>query len=351
MEPFYRAMRRHFSVLMDGDEPAGGQWNFDRENRKPLPRGLTPPADTAFEPDAITLTALVEIGLAPERWAGYATTREEALRVLSGFLSERLPSFGAYEDAMSGRSHSLYHSVLSPYLNLGLLEPLEVVRAAEAAYRDGRAPLNSAEGFIRQVLGWREYMAWQYWRQMPGYSEKNAWDAHRPLPGFFWTGETDMACLRHAIGRALETGYNHHIERLMLLSNYLMLAGVDPAEANDWFLSVYVDAYEWVMPPNVIGMGLNADDGLTATKPYIASAAYINRMGDHCAACVFDPRARAGPSACPFNALYWNFLIEHEGRLRANPRLGPAVLGLRHLDEHDRAAVRAAAAAHLDSTT
>ena len=179
--------------------------------------------------------------------------------------------------------------------------------------------------------------------------DKNAWNATRPLPAVFWTGETEMACLRHALGRTLATGYNHHIERLMLLSNFLMLAGVDPAAANDWFLSVYIDAYDWVMPPNVIGMGLNADDGLTATKPYIASANYINKMSDHCAACPFDPKQRAGANACPFNSLYWNFLLAHEVRLRANPRLGPAVLGLSRLDEAARAAVRAAAGQFLAS--
>jgi deoxyribodipyrimidine photolyase-related protein len=190
-------------------------------------------------------------------------------------------------------------------------------------------------------------MVWQYWRQGPAMATRNAWNATRPLPGFFWTAETDMACLRHALGRALATGYNHHIERLMLLSNFLMLAGVDPAAANEWFLSVYIDAYDWVMPPNVIGMGLNADDGLTATKPYIASANYINRMSDHCAACPFDPKRRAGEKACPFNFLYWNFLLENEAKLRANPRFGPAVLGLGRLDEAARAAVGEAATLFL----
>ena len=343
METFYRAMRRHFDVLMDGNEPVGGRWNFDADNRKPLPRNAALPADATFAPDAITSAVLAEVGLAVDDWSGYAVTRGEALAALQRFLDERLVLFGPYEDAMTGRSHSLYHSMLSPYLNLGLLEPLEVVRAAEARYRDGRAPLNSVEGFARQVLGWREFMVWQYWRQGPEMAAQNAWGATRPLPGCFWTGETDMACLRHALGRALATGYNHHIERLMLLGNFLMLAGVDPAAANDWFLAVYVDAYDWVMPPNVIGMALNADDGLTATKPYVASAHYINKMGDHCAGCRFDPKARTGAAACPFNFLYWAFLLRHEARLRANPRLGPAVLGLARLSPADRAAVLAQA--------
>lgn len=348
MENFYRAMRRRFGVLMDGDEPAGGRWNFDTENRKPLPKNLPLPEDATFAPGAITLDVLSELGIPAGNgdwrpWPGYAATRDEALVALRRFLAERLPHFGLYEDAMTRRGHSLFHSMLSPYLNLGLLEPLEVARAAESEYRAGRAPLNSVEGFVRQIIGWREFMYWQYWRQGPEMAAKNAWNATRPLPAFFWTAETDMACLRHALGRALATGYNHHIERLMLLSNFLMLAGVDPAAANDWFLSVYVDAYDWVMPPNVIGMGLNADDGLTATKPYIASANYINRMSDHCPACPFDPKRRAGANACPFNFLYWNFLLEHEARLRTNPRFGPVVLGLSRLDEAARAAVRAAA--------
>lgn len=345
METFYRAMRRHFDVLMDGDRPLGGRWNFDADNRRPLPKDLQPPSDAVFSPDAITRSVQAELGLQDaSAWPGYATTRSEAWHVFERFLTERLAAFGPYEDAMTARSHSLFHSVLSPYLNLGIIEPLELIRAAERAYHDGRAPLNSVEGFVRQLLGWREFMYWQYWRQGPMMIKQNAWRANRPLPEFFWTGETEMACLRHALRRALTTGYNHHIERLMLLSNFLMLAGVNPAEANEWFLSVYVDAYDWVMVPNVIGMGLNADDGLTATKPYIASANYINKMSDHCLGCRFDRRQRTGPDACPFNALYWAFLLLHEDRLRSNPRFGPAVLGLSRLDETERAAVRATAA-------
>jgi len=201
---------------------------------------------------------------------------------------------------------------------------------------------------VRQILGWREFMAWQYWRQMPGMKEQNAWAATQPLPPFVWTGETDMACLQHAIRRAIHTGYNHHIERLMLLCNFFMLCGIDPRAVNDWFMALYIDAYEWVMPPNVIGMGLNADGGLTATKPYIASANYINKMGDHCRGCTFDHKKRHGEGACPFNFLYWNFILEHEERLRANPRTSRNLLGLRYLDNAERQAVRAAAAEFLE---
>jgi deoxyribodipyrimidine photolyase-related protein len=331
----------------------GGQWNYDQENRRPLPKEKEPPADLHFEPDAVTREIMAEAadwppGVGESDSFGYAVTRQQALAVFDHFLQYRLADFGAYEDAMSARSHSLYHSLLSPYLNLGLLEPLELIRGAEQAYADGRAPLNSVEGFIRQILGWREFIYWQYWRQMPGMMQQNSWGAERPLPEFFWTGETEMACLRHALSRALATGYNHHIERLMLLSNFMMLAGINPAVANNWFLSVYIDAYDWVMPPNVIGMGLNADDGRTATKPYIASANYINKMSDHCAGCRFNHRTRHGADACPFNFLYWNFLLTHEERLRANPRLGRNVLGLRHLDDEERAAVRSQAADFLE---
>lgn len=354
MEHFYRAMRRHFDVLMDGDEPVAGQWNFDRDNRRPLPPAVDPPPDLAYEPDALTRQVIADVaalkaGVGSVDGFGYAVTRAQALALFEAFLAQRLADFGPYEDAMTARSHSLFHSVLSPYLNLGLLEPLELVRGVEDAYRHGRVPINSAEGFIRQVLGWREFMAWQYWRQMPQLLHKNAWDATRRLPDWFWTGDTPMACLRHAITRALSTGYNHHIERLMLLSNFLMLVGVDPAVANDWFTALYIDAADWVMPPNVMGMGLNADGGLTATKPYIASANYINKMGDHCSGCRYSPRQRTGDDACPFNFLYWNFLLEHEARLRANPRLGRNVLGLRHLDGAERTAVRAQAAAFLEN--
>ena len=353
MEHFYRSMRRHFAILIMPDgEPVGGQWNFDKENRQPLPADRHPPADPSFPPDELTRQVMAEVAQLPaghgsvDQFA-YAVTRKDALAAFDQFRQERLADFGPYEDALAERSHSLYHSVLSSYLNLGLLEPLELIEAVVADYEEGQAPINSVEGFVRQILGWREFMYWQYWRQMPGMTAQNAWRAERPLPAFFWTGRTDLACLRHALKRVHATGYNHHIERLMLLSNFAMLTSLNPAAVNDWFLALYIDAYEWVMPPNVIGMALNADDGLTATKPYIASANYINKMGDHCAGCRFNPKQRHGPDACPFNYLYWHFLLQHEARLRANPRLGRNVLGLRHLDEAERAAVRQAAAEFL----
>lgn len=345
MEYFYRAMRREFGVLLTSDgAPVGGQWNYDRQNRNPLPRDIHLPTTPSFEPDEITRQVIAQVqaaghGVGTAHGFDLAVTRPQALDAFHNFLEHRLADFGPYEDAMSGRHSTLFHSVLSPYLNIGLLEPLELIRAAEEAYHQGRAPINSVEGFIRQILGWREYVHWQYWRLMPGLMEVNAWDAQRPLPRFFWDGDTEMNCLRHAIGRAIETGYNHHIERLMLICNFCLLAGIRPAIVNDWFLSTYVDAYEWVMVPNVFGMGLNADGGQVATKPYIASANYINRMSDYCHGCRLDRRQRIGPSACPFNLLYWNFLLRHESTLRSNPRLGRSVLGLRHLDGAERRAI------------
>jgi deoxyribodipyrimidine photolyase-related protein len=287
-------------------------------------------------------------GVGTVRDFGLAVTREQALAAFEDFVANRLADFGPYEDAMSSQHPVLYHSLLSPYLNIGLLEPLEVIAAVQRAYHRGRAPISSVEGFVRQVLGWREYIYWQYWRMMPGLREANAWQAQRPLPGFFWDGRTEMNCLNHAILRAIENGYNHHIERLMLLCNFCLLAGIRPAVVNDWFLTFYVDAYEWVMTPNVIGMGLNADGGLIATKPYIASANYIGRMSDYCRDCRFNRKQRTGENACPFNYLYWSFLLQHEATLRANPRLGRNVLALRYLDETERRAVRRRASAFLD---
>jgi deoxyribodipyrimidine photolyase-related protein len=347
METFYRAMRRHFDLLLDpSGGPEGGAWNFDKQNRQPLPKGMKhfPPLP-AFAPDSITRKVMAEVASLPrtvgsEEGFNLAVTRADAQAAGDEFIARRLPQFGPYEDAMTVHSTALFHSLLSPYLNIGLLDPLDLARAAERAYRQGLAPLNSVEGFIRQIVGWREYIYWQYWQQMPGLLDANFWGQQGAMPTFFWTGDTEMNCLRHAISRVLAEGYSHHIERLMLICNYCLLLGVDPFQVHAWFLACYVDAYEWVVAPNVIGMGLNADGGRTGTKPYIASANYINKMSDYCQGCRFHPKQRTGADACPFNYLYWDFLIEHEDRLRANPRLGPAVLGLARLDDAQRAEVR-----------
>jgi deoxyribodipyrimidine photolyase-related protein len=358
MEPFYRAQRKEYGLLLDAGEPVGGRWNFDEENRSPLPKaGIAAPPPPSVTPDAITARVMAEVEALPNgvgvvEGFDLPVTRVDADAAFDDFLRCRLPLFGRYEDAMSASNGVLFHSLLSPLLNLGLLDPLAMARAAEGEYNAGRAPLNSVEGFIRQVVGWREYIYHQYWAQMPELLDANAWGHTRPLPRFFWDGETDMGCLRTVIGRVIRTGYSHHIERLMVLCNFAMLAGIEPAAVHRWFLAFYIDAYEWVVAPNVIGMGLNADGdlargGRTATKPYIASAAYINRMGDYCQGCRFNPKARTGPTACPFNTLYWDFLQRNERLLRANPRFGPAVLGLKHLSEKEREQVRQEASAFL----
>jgi deoxyribodipyrimidine photolyase-related protein len=226
---------------------------------------------------------------------------------------------------------------------------MTMIRAAEEAYRAGDAPINSVEGFVRQILGWREFIYWQYWQQMPELATSNTWNAQRPMPQMFWDGETDMNCIRHVVERVMDDGYTHHIERLMIVSNFCLMAGIEPQAVTDWFKSFYIDAYDWVMQPNVVGMGLNADGGKTATKPYISSANYINKMSDYCGGCQYKHTKRHGEGACPFNYLYWNFLIEHEETLRRNPRTGRNVLNLRHLDEEERQAVQAAAQSFLDS--
>lgn len=346
MEHFYRAMRRHFNVLIDEDQPVGGEWNYDQANRKRLPEEINPPKPIKFEPDEITLEVMEEVfelpgGIGSVDGFQYAVDHQDARAALNDFIENRLDRFGPYEDAMTKRSHIVFHSMISPYLNLGLLEPLPVIKKVEDLYHSRGVRIESAEGFIRQILGWREFMYWQYWRQMPGMLDQNAWEAEADLPDFFWHAETDLACLAYALQRAISTGYNHHIERLMLLSNFMLLTGVNPRSANDWFLSMYIDAFDWVMPPNVIGMGLNADGGLTSTKPYIASANYIHKMGDFCSSCTYDHKQRHGDKACPFNFLYWNFILKHENRLKANPRTSRNVLGLRYLDDENRKRVQA----------
>lgn len=355
LETFYRQVRKKLDVLMQADgEPEGGVWNLDTENRKPLPARVQPPEPRRFEPDALTQACIDEVATWAHAWGdlegfGYAVTASQAWEAFEDFVEWRLPGFGPYEDAMTVRSDVVYHALLSPYMNLGLLDSMAMVRRVEACYHAGEAPLQSVEGFVRQVIGWREFMYWRYQHAMPELAQANHWRATRPVPEFFWTGDTPMACLRYALGRTRSLGYNHHIERLMLFGNYFVLAGVDPRLATAWYSAAYVDAYDWVMQSNAMGMGLNADGGKISSKPYIASAAYINKMSDYCKGCRYDPKQRTGPDACPFNGLYWNFLIEHEDELRRNPRMGPAVLGLRHLDASDRVAVQQQAQAHFQS--
>lgn len=349
LEPFYREMRRRHDVLMDGGEPAGGRWNFDAENRRAFAKtGPTEvPAPPRFAPDAITreVLALVSTRFAahPGSLASFAwpVTRQQALACLACFVEERLPEFGRWQDALWPSEPWLWHSHLSAALNLKLLNAREVVKAAEDAWRAGRVPLESAEGFIRQILGWREYVRGVYWTHMPAYLELNELDAHAPLPAFYWHGRTPMACLADAIGQTLEHGYAHHIQRLMVTGLYALMFGVEPREVHAWYLAVYVDAVEWVELPNTFGMSQAADGGLMASKPYIATGRYIERMsaGSLCAGCRFRPGERVGELACPFTTLYWDFMMRHEQRLAANPRTAMQVKNLVRLSSEERARI------------
>jgi deoxyribodipyrimidine photolyase-related protein len=339
MEFFYREMRRKTGLLMQGDQPEGGQWNYDHDNRKPLPAATSLPARQRFAPDAMTREVLDLVAL---RFGdhfgdlepfGWGVTRAQALEALQHFIGTCLGGFGDYQDAMRTGEDFLYHSVISPYLNAGLLTAREVCDAAETAYRRGNAPLNAVEGFIRQVLGWREFVRGLYWSRMPDYARSNHLDAHRKLPAFFWTGETDMHCLSECIRATRQHAYAHHIQRLMITGNFALLAGIAPHEVEEWYLLVYADAYEWVELPNVHGMVLHADGGVLGSKPYAASGAYIDRMSDYCESCVFEPDVKSGPKACPFNPLYWNFLIANEGKLARNPRMAMPYRTLAKMDE------------------
>lgn len=354
MEFFYRDMRRLSGLLMDGDEPAGGQWNFDHDNRKALPKDITPPKRRRFEPDSITreVMAMVQQRF-PHHFGdlepfGWAVTRDDALQALDHFITACLPSFGDYQDAMKQGNVFLYHSVISPCLNIGLLTPREICMRAEDAWRSGQAPLNAVEGFIRQILGWREYVRGLYWLKMPAYAETNALDAHRPLPGFYWTASTDMNCMAQAIGDTQRHAYAHHIQRLMVTGNFALLAGLAPKQVEAWYLLVYVDAFEWVELPNTHGMALFADGGIMASKPYAASGAYIDRMSDYCSSCRYRPDVKLGPRACPFNYLYWDFLIRNESKLKANPRMAMPYRTLARMDVERKAEIVRQAKLFLD---
>ncbi|MEM9139746.1 MAG: cryptochrome/photolyase family protein [Pseudomonadota bacterium] len=329
MEYFYRQMRRKTDLLMDGDQPEGGKWNYDHDNRKAADRDLLMPKLPAFEPDEITDTVL---DLIEDRFPDhpgdlrpfpYAVTRADAETAADHFFAECLASFGDYQDAMLVGEAFLYHSVLSGYINLGLLDPLALCRRAEEAYRAGDAPLNAVEGYIRQIIGWREYVRGIYWREGADYTARNHLNATRALPGFYWSGDTKMACMSATIGQTMEHAYAHHIQRLMVTGNFAMMAGIDPHAVHEWYLAVYFDAYEWVESPNVIGMSQFADGGLLASKPYAASGAYIDRMSDYCGSCHYNVKKKTGPEACPFNPLYWDFLVRNRQMLGNNPRLGP----------------------------
>lgn len=355
MEYFYREMRRQTGLLMDGDRPEGGKWNFDKENRKPAETDLFMPRPRQARPDDTTKAVLE---LVQERFPDgfgdlepfwFAVTREKAEQARDRFIAEALPRFGDYQDAMLQGEDFLYHSVLSPYINVGLLDPLDLCRRVEKAWQDGDVPLNAAEGFIRQVIGWREYVRGIYWLEMPDYAEMNHLAAERDLPGFYWSGETGMACVRAVVDQTRRQAYAHHIQRLMVTGTFALLAGVRPQQVHEWYLSVYADAFEWVELPNTLGMSQFADGGLLGSKPYAASGSYINRMSDHCGDCAYDVKRKTGEGACPFNSLYWDFLARNEDVLRDNPRLGPVYSTWDRMKPETRSACRDSARSILDN--
>lgn len=344
MEYFYRELRQKNRILMSGDKPIGGKWNYDQANRGSF--GKSGPKEhfsgPPFEPDAITRDVMDQVGakfsthpgaLGSFRWP---VTPEAARRALDCFVEERLPYFGEYQDAMWSQETWLYHSWISSSLNLKLLNPREAVDAAVGAYEAGSAPLESVEGFVRQILGWREYVRGVYWLYMPEYLDRNAMGASAALPDFFWTGETDFECLRQSIGQTLEYGYAHHIQRLMVTGLYCLLLGVEPRAVHEWYLAVYVDAVEWVELPNTLGMSQYADGGVMASKPYVASGKYIDRMSNYCASCPKNPAKRVGEEACPFTTLYWDYLIRHEKTLSKNHRMGFQLKNLKRLSAEQK---------------
>ncbi|PZU55905.1 MAG: cryptochrome/photolyase family protein [Thauera sp.] len=347
MEFFYRTMRERHGVLMDGDEPAGGRWNFDADNRSGFGRkgpGLVPPP-LRFEPDAITREVIAEVEARFADHPGstadfdWPVTREQALAALADFVSHRLELFGHHQDAMWTGQPWLWHARLSAAMNLKLLSPREVVAAAMSAWRERGLPLQSVEGFVRQVIGWREFIRGMYWLDMPRMRDANHYGHARALPRWYWTGDTGMNCMRAAIGQTLRHGYAHHIQRLMVTGQFALLAEIAPRQVEDWYLAVYVDAVEWVELPNVAGMALYADGGRFTSKPYVASGAYIQRMSNYCDGCRYSPSARSGEAACPVTVLYWHFLDRHEAEFAANPRTALMAKNLQKLAPAERTAI------------
>ena len=328
MEYFYREMRRKTGLLMEEDKPAGGKWNYDHDNRKPAPDDVKFEGPLTFTPDDVVEEVLELVakrfgnnfGTLRPFW--FATDRAQALQQLDHWIKGGLSDFGDYQDAMVADRPFMYHSLISLYINAGLLGPLEVCEKVEAAWKAGQAPLNAAEGFIRQIIGWREYVRGIWYREGPDYTRRNVLKHDNDLPGMFWGDKTDMRCIAQTVAQTQEHAYAHHIQRLMVTGNFALLAGIDPWQVHEWYLAVYADAYEWVEAPNVIGMSLFADGGIIASKPYVSSGNYIDKMSDYCGDCAYRVKDKTGPRACPFNLLYWHFLIRHRERFSSNPRMG-----------------------------
>ena len=339
MERFYRQMRtKHHVLMLDAKRPVEGQWNFDHENRKRWTGTPPEPKDQRAQHDHSALWTVIEkagvqtMGTPHASEFAWPLNRQEALADLDRFIKHVLPNFGDFQDAMSTGHWRMFHSLLSFALNTKMLKPQEVVSRAEQAWQAGKVSIATAEGFIRQILGWREYIRGIYWHHMPGYDQHNTFQHSTPLPEWFWTGKTKMNCLSASIGQSLEHAYGHHIQRLMVIGNFSLLAGLDPAALHRWYLGIYIDAFEWVELPNVIGMSQFADDGLLATKPYVSSAAYVDRMSDYYKGCHYDKKQREGERACPYNALYWDFFIRHEEKLSKNFRLGMVYRNIEKMD-------------------
>ncbi|MFN3581013.1 MAG: cryptochrome/photolyase family protein [Pseudomonas sp.] len=340
MELFYREMRKYTQLLMDPDGgPAGGAWNYDADNRKALPASVQIPPQPHFPADTITLEVQT---LVAQRFADhygtldgfdYPVTRVDAESLWQHFLALGMPSFGDYQDAMADNQPYLFHARIAAAMNIGLLDPRRVCLDVQAAWQAGDIPLNAAEGFIRQILGWREYVRGIYWMMMPDYAERNALGNQRDLPEFYWTGETRMNCMSQAIGQTLEHAYAHHIQRLMVTGNFALLAGIQPKQICDWYLAVYMDAFDWVELPNTLGMVMHADGGYLGSKPYCASGQYIKRMSNHCKSCAYKVTEQIGEKACPFNSLYWHFLMRHRDKLGANHRLAMVYRNLDRMPE------------------
>ncbi|WP_298844076.1 cryptochrome/photolyase family protein [uncultured Roseobacter sp.] len=354
MEYFYRDMRRKTGLLMEGEKPAGDKWNYDHDNRKPAPDEVDFSGPMQFTPDEVTedVLELVEARFGDHfgdlRPFHFATTRGEARRALAHFIKNALPKFGDFQDAMLNDNRFLYHAVISPYLNIGLLDPLEVCEAAAEAWKAGDVPINAAEGFIRQIIGWREYVRGIYFLEGPDYPARNGLGHDRALPALYWGGKTDMNCLSKAVEQTRAEAYAHHIQRLMVTGNFGLLAGVSPTELHEWYLAVYADAFEWVEAPNTVGMSQFADGGVIASKPYVSSGAYINRMSDYCKNCDYSVSKKTGEGACPFNLLYWHFLDRHRDRFEGNPRMGNMYRTWDRMDAARRETVLREASEFLD---
>jgi deoxyribodipyrimidine photolyase-related protein len=345
MEYFYREMRRKTGLMMEGDKPAGGKWNYDHDNRKPAKSDMLRARPMQFSPDEITqeVLDLVEARFGENfgdlRPFWFGVTSAQAKRALDHFAKTLLAGFGDYQDAMLQDDRFVHHSVISMYLNIGLLDPVDICNRVVEEWQAGRVPINAAEGYIRQVIGWREYMRGIYFREGPGYTTRNVLGQTREVPWFYWGGETRMNCVAQAVDQTKEEAYAHHIQRLMVTGNFALLAGVDPRQVHEWYLAVYADAFEWVEAPNVIGMSQFADGGIIASKPYISSGNYIAKMSDYCTTCAYSVKQKTGKGACPFNLLYWDFLIRHRDRFGRNPRMGPVYRTWDKMDDARRKAV------------